>query len=330
MASRNLHLPLLVLVIGLFLLPIPHPAEAQGSSSAELIDAVNALRASQGLTPLQPNSILMGTAQAQANYMASIGQVTHTGPGGTSPKDRAIAAGYGGGATIFISENIQEGMNLSAAQAVQNWTGDAPHWNTMMGASYRDIGAGVATAGSAVYYVIDVGYVAGSAPASTTGSNAAAGAPLPTAIPLAPLVTATPNSDGSLVHVVGYGQTLVTIALAYGVKVDDIRQLNGLPAASTLIYPGQKLIIRKASPATATATITDTPLPATATPTATRRPRTPTPTPTRTLTPTATRPPLIPGMDDPVVQRRALGITLVVVCTVGLVVVGVSSVRSRA
>jgi hypothetical protein len=306
------------------------PAHAQGSSAYDVIDAVNALRASQGLGPLKVNSILMGTAQGQSDYQASIGEVTHTGPGGTRPRDRAMAAGYGGGATVFISENIMGGINLSAQAAVQAWTGDSPHWNTMMGANYQDIGAGVATSGTFVYYTIDVGYVAGHAASNpTSATNFPAGTPLPTAAPIMPVITATPGADGAIIHVVEYGQTLISIALAYGVKVDDIRTLNGLPAGSTLIYPSEKLVIRKSIPATATATITRTPLPPTVTPTATLKPRTATPTATVTPTPTPTRKPLIPGMQDPAKQRRAMGIGLIVLCAFGLVAVGVFSLRSK-
>lgn len=60
---------------------------------------------------------------------------------------------------------------------------------------------------------------------------------------IAPIVTATPRSDGSLVHVVGFGQSLTEIAKAYGVTVSEIQRLNGLPPDASTLYSGQKLLI---------------------------------------------------------------------------------------
>ena len=61
-----------------------------------------------------------------------------------------------------------------------------------------------------------------------------------------PLTTTTPNPNGSIVHLVGYGQSLWSIAIAYGVKIDEIRTQNGLATDSTDIYAGQKLVIHPA------------------------------------------------------------------------------------
>lgn len=91
------------------------------------------------------------------------------------------------------------------------------------------------------------------------------------------IVTSTPNSDGSIVHVVQTGESLISIAEAYGVSVEEIKVLNNL--SSDEIFAGDTLIIRPAATVTptgtATATATNTPEP-----TSTRRPtRTPTKTP---------------------------------------------------
>lgn len=59
-----------------------------------------------------------------------------------------------------------------------------------------------------------------------------------------PLVTMTVRPNGCMVHVVGAGQTLWAIALAYEVKVDDIRKLNNMGAEEVTIYPGETLVIR--------------------------------------------------------------------------------------
>lgn len=214
-------------------------AHAQAGSAYDLIAAVNQLRQSYGLPPYQINSALMAAAQSHSEYQASIGSITHTGAGGTRPRDRAIAFGYGGGATVFVSENIAGGTNLSYQGAVRMWQGDSLHMNTMIGENYRDAGAGVATAGGMVYYTLDVGYVAGSAGSGSSSTSQ----PLGTSIVFYPVVVSTPRPDGSIVHVVQPGQTLWTIAASYKVGLEELIKLNNLTNAAW-IYPGDKILIR--------------------------------------------------------------------------------------
>jgi hypothetical protein len=268
--KRNLsRLWMVGVIILLVLLGDSGQSTAQAGDPYSLIDAVNNLRAANGLPAYQVDGILMSIAQAHSDYQASIGQVTHTGPGGTHPRDRAAAAGYGGGGTFFISENIAGGTDLSVDGAISMWLGDDPHIQTMLGANYKDIGAGVAVANGFVYYTIDVAYVAGGSSYIPVG---------PTAIPIYVVQTATPNPDGSIIHTVQSGQTLIGIAKAYGVLVAEIKDLNNL--SSDDIYVGDRLIIQLASTPGPTSTAT-----ATSTPT---RSATPTHRPTRTATPSAT------------------------------------------
>jgi len=254
-------------------------------SGRELVDLVNQLRAAKGLTPYKVNKALMASAQAHSDYQAEIGQVTHSGQGGSRPRDRAIAFGYGGGGTVYISENIAGGMNLSASEAVQSWQGDSLHMNTMLGANYTDAGGGMAESNGRVYYTLDVGYVAGAAAqpssrGSSSGSSGTASTPAATIAVIFPVKVATPRPDGSILHEVKQGQALWNIATAYKVKLADLLALNGLTEQS-LIYPGDKLLVRPAQ-ATTTPTASEAP---TSTVTPTRKPR-----PTRTPTSLAATP----------------------------------------
>ena len=272
----------LYLVFGMILLALfgkPAPGSAQAGDPYSLIDAVNGLRAANGLPSYQTNGILMYIAQAHSDYQAAIGQVTHTGAGGTRPRDRAAAAGYGGGATFFISENICGGTDQSIEQTIICWSQDDAHLNTMLGPNYQDIGAGVSVSNGFVYYTIDVAYVAGGSNYSPPAAITPGG---PTAIPVYLVQTATPKPDGSITHTVLSGQTLIGIALAYGVTVNEIKQLNYL--TSDVIYEGDKLIIRLAGTPDPTATPTATTTP-TRVATATRKP---TRTPTSSVTPVVT------------------------------------------
>jgi LysM repeat protein len=91
--------------------------------------------------------------------------------------------------------------------------------------------------------------------------------------------TATPNPDGSVVHTIQAGQTLIGIATVYKVELNELLKLNGLTMQS-VIQPGDKILV-KAATATPTPTVTETLTPEPATLTATT---TPSPTPTKEIT----------------------------------------------
>jgi LysM repeat protein len=275
MKRRTIYIGAIVgIIVLLVMLGSTRRSTAQAGDPYALIDAINNLRIGNGLPPYEINNTLMSIAQSHSNYQASIGQVTHIGAGGTRPRDRAAAAGYGGGATFFISENIAGGTDLSVDGAVSMWLGDDPHIQTMLSPNYQEIGAGVAEADGFVYYTIDAAYVAGgnySPPATVRPGG-------PTALPYYAVQTTTPNSDGSLVHTVMAGQNLTLIAKAYGLTVVELKKLNNM--TNDALYVGDILIIRLGN----TPGPTDTPSP-TGTPT---RAATATRKPTRTSTPTAT------------------------------------------
>ena len=239
-----------------FSFPVSSKADAYFSpryvdSAYDLVNAVNALRASYGLTPYTISSILMYTAQAQADFMAANGTVTHSGPGGIGVTDRLLAAGYplAGDLSLggFRSENITGGSeNMSAQAAVNQWTGDAPHLNTMISPDLTEIGAGVAVANGRVYYVIDC------ARPTTAGTSRTLITPVGggTAVPageapiqqIQALVVSTPNPEGKVIHEVKYGQSLWQVAISYETTIEEIKRLNNL--SGNEIYPGEKLLVK--------------------------------------------------------------------------------------
>lgn len=225
----------------------PQILPALQSSANDLIAEVNALRAANGLPPYTVNSILMQVAQDQANYMAATGQVAHR-PGLTQ---RLLNAGYPLAGDLsqggFRAENITGGK--TAAQAVQGWTGDALHLNTMLSPNLTEIGAGVAKVGDRYYMVIDCA-------SPTTGGVPQAFTPNPDASStesfapsdfIVPITVSTPDENGMVYHEVQYGQSLWAIAIEYGVKIDEIRALNSL-GPGTEIYQGDRLLVRRDAP----------------------------------------------------------------------------------
>jgi uncharacterized protein YkwD len=253
------------------------------STASDLINDVNNLRATYGLAPYRTNSILMDVAQAQAVYLVSIGTITHTGPDGSRPYQRALAAGYlvAGDLSLggWFAENLTAGVGQTANDAVNIWMGDDPHKNTMLSGTLQDAGAGVGITGNSYYYVLDAGLSTGGTPVAYTPP-----APFYSSTPT--IIPNTPNADGSIIHIVQPGDTLGSIYMAYNVPIANLLKLNGLSLKST-IYPNQKIIIRMAFTATPTQpTYTPTILPtitswptSTSTSTATLVPPTPTPSP---------------------------------------------------
>jgi LysM repeat protein len=107
--------------------------------------------------------------------------------------------------------------------------------------------------------------------------------PIPTVEVIIPVEVATPQPDGSIIHIVQQGQALLHIATAYEVDLSELLTLNGL-TSEAVIFPGDELIIKPAdsTPTSTQSTLESSPT-ATAKPSATSSPsRTPvvdTPTP---------------------------------------------------
>lgn len=229
------------------------PKNNTAGSAYDVIAGVNQIRAANGLAPLQVNAALMAAAQSHSQYQASIGQTTHIGSGGSDVKTRALAAGYGGGSDVSVIENIYGGMGATPARAVSWWQGDGPHLNTMVSTRHNEVGAGIATSGEMVFITLVVGAVNSGAPApanpgpAVSASPAAVGPAQPTAVAYFPVNIATPQPDGSLIHIVQPGQTLWTIAASYQVPLPDLLQLNGFTESST-IFPGDQVVVKPADP----------------------------------------------------------------------------------
>ena len=212
------------------------PVHAQAGSAADLIAQVNAYRISNGLEAYAVDGGLMSLAQSHSEYQASIQSCTHTRADGSGPGAYGISA-----------ENIACGMDLSVQGAVYTQWSDQLHTATMLGPETGMVGAGVATAGNSVYYTLAVKRLSGDftydAPVE---QNNASNESQPVANqPLSQVeATSTPNADGSIAHVVRYGDTLIDIATTYGISMADLISINKLDAANPAIFEKQVLLIR--------------------------------------------------------------------------------------
>ncbi|NTV36113.1 MAG: LysM peptidoglycan-binding domain-containing protein [Anaerolineaceae bacterium] len=313
-------------------LPVQAAPHAEAPSPYDLIADVNSLRAVYGLPALEVNGYLMSSSQSYASYLISSGQTGHYADG--TPDSRAANAGYPLKAGVDIQECwAAQYSNPNSSTAVYEQWNDDEHMAVMLHPNATSMGAGTAQGSDGrTIFILDVAVDFNSPPAK--------GTPLPTRNPndtpipgiatkstrqyINPVITSTPNPDGRVVHVVNPGEAVWSIASAYNIEIQDLIRMNNL-AATPVIFPGQKLVINPGPTITPTASATPTAGPPTATlrPTSTRLP----PRPTRTLSVTHTptpAPELEIGMN-----RRTIGLGLIVVCSIGLVIVFLSGLLGR-
>ncbi len=303
MPRRKLALLLLVFIAPLFSrrAALAQPLGETITTPQQLINAVNALRAARGLAPLAEHPALMQSAQAQANYMASTGIVTHERPGATYTQ-QLLALGFplAGDLSLggFRSENILSSGSPLVWDGVPAAWQDELHMNTMLSVNYTHIGAGIAQNGGMYYYAVDTAAATGS------GQMQEQAAQILTAVPeganitgasqyIIPVSVSTALPNGDVYHVVEYGQTLWAIAIQYNVKIKDLQALNNL-GESAVVQQGEKLLVMRGatqpapaipsptlesapSPTVAAATPFFIPTPILVSPTPTIAPPTPTP-----------------------------------------------------
>ena len=321
------------------------PVEAGDPTGYDLAAAVNAYRAANGYYQLNYNSLVASAAQAHAEWIVSTGQGGHTGAYGEDETVRVSWTGYGGGAEIHCDENWATTSSVEDAVYGYQWS-DWTHQEVMLnqwGNKFTDVGGGVAPTGNGSYvFILDVCKVVGQEYDGTLPDNSGSSdSSDPAAAPTADysnyvysVTAATPAADGSITHIVLSGQTLETIAKAYGVSVEKLRELNDMAADDSVIWVDQELVINPGTSAQETPTTEGN---ATAdpnaelTPSSTPEEPTATPRPTRTLLPdvaTAT-----PGEEEVAKSEslllRNLGVILVVVCGGGLAAFLVISSRVK-
>lgn len=238
----------------------PTPTLGAAPNPADIINAVNNLRLSYGLNALYAHPVLMQIAQEQASGIAS-GLPGHWRPNGMSLGQWMMSLGYplSGDLTQdgYRSENW--GPAMTAEGAIQMWLGDDLHTNTMLSQDRSDIGAGVAIGDGEFIVVIETALQTKSGQMQSNAGSILTGIPQTKAavnqmetqaaingvLPQysIPVVLNTPFPNGKVYHEVLYGQTLWSIAIAYGTTIKQIQGLNNLGGDTTL-YEGQVLLVR--------------------------------------------------------------------------------------
>ncbi len=258
------------------------PVQAQGITATDLINAVNALRAENGLAPYVVDETIMAYAQEHAEYSASIKVSTHTHSDGSSPLDSGYQENVAAGTVEFMTTDF----------ILNNVWADPVHGQTLTGYAGGAMGVGTALDGDGGIYIV-LNVLPGAAVSQPVQATAAVAETTPAVVNTQPVAASTtgPRSDTPIIHTVKSGEAMWSIAIQYGVTIAEIQQWNGYASGDTEIYVGQELKVYL--PVTPMPEMTDTPIP---TATATQPPATATAIPTATQIPTAT---LIPTPTPP-------------------------------
>ncbi|MCP4140857.1 MAG: LysM peptidoglycan-binding domain-containing protein [Chloroflexi bacterium] len=274
--SLALAIAFLLLIISLFL-PKATSAQTSAPTPEEIIQAVNALRISNGLHPLNTHPALVQVAQWEANAIAG-GAPGHTRPNGLTLGQWLISLGYPLAGDLSLDGYRSENWVAAktAEEAIQFWLGDGPHTNTMLSPDRSDIGAAVAVSDQ-IYIVIETALQTANGEMQTDAETilpAEDGASQNSLLPqyIMPVILSTARPDGDVLHKVQYGQSLWSIATAYHTTIEQIRAWNNL-GDDVSLTEGYLLLVQKGAtqPAppslTPTASATNLAKPSTITPT---------------------------------------------------------------
>lgn len=222
---RFVALQFLLLTTLLLLSPKPLSAQENGSAdettqiAARLLGVVNQARLQAGLAPMAAHPLLMQAAQSHAGDMASHRLFSHTGSDGSSVHMRTARLGYS--SSNGVSENwVTTG---SPDGAVAWWMNSYVHRNNILNPKWTEAGIGVQrdTANGLQIFVLVFG----------GGNNGGGSIQAPVIAAAAPVVA--PATAGKP-YVVQPGDTLLAIALRYGLTWQSVAASNGLSEQSLL------------------------------------------------------------------------------------------------
>lgn len=137
--------------------------QSQPQLAAEVVQLVNAHRASRGLAPLAVSTNLTRSADWKARHMAAYRYLAHNDPAPPVARtvgQRLAACGYGGGTW---GENIAYGYR-SPPEVVSAWLRSSGHRANIENRSFTAIGVGVAaTADGTLFWAQSFGVGTGTA-----------------------------------------------------------------------------------------------------------------------------------------------------------------------
>jgi uncharacterized protein YkwD len=208
-----------------------------GSLEQEFLKLINDYRAANGLNRLSMGQHIGAAAQHHSTDMANRNYLDHTTLGTSDgPPQRMIAHGYPANTTwwgenIYAGYGVQNGVDLSSAQAAFTWWKNSPGHNAnMLGSHYVEIGiARVSNPNSTYknYWTTDFGGVTDQAATLCGGTT-----PTPTPTPSP---TPNPNPTPGRLIIVGSSQSSNSNSARRAIDGDPTtvwRSITGAPASA--------------------------------------------------------------------------------------------------
>jgi uncharacterized protein YkwD len=119
---------------------LAEPLRDVGRLRTALLAAVNAARRAAGRPPLAGDPRLDAAAQAHADDMLARSYYAHQGTGGSTPRERVLAAGF---PAATVAENIAA-RHLTVDEAMAGWMASSDHRRNFLDPRFTSLGAGVA------------------------------------------------------------------------------------------------------------------------------------------------------------------------------------------
>ncbi|WP_240232305.1 CAP domain-containing protein [Devosia lacusdianchii] len=132
-------------------LPKAAASTPENLTDAEILTAINAVRAANGAPAWAYNPRLEDAARSQARLMAQKNTLSHDL--GTTLRERVTAAGYLGA----VGENVAKGYtNLQGA--IEGWMNSSGHRSTLLSSKFTEFGLAVARGpGGKLYWAMIAG-----------------------------------------------------------------------------------------------------------------------------------------------------------------------------
>jgi len=118
------------------------------SMAQRVLELTNQERANNGLSPLTWNSKLAQSGADHCQDMIDQNYFEHNSPSGSTPGDRATAAGYH---WMLIGENIAAGYSSPEA-VMEGWMNSPDHKKNILREEYKELGVGIRIGPNRRYY----------------------------------------------------------------------------------------------------------------------------------------------------------------------------------
>jgi uncharacterized protein YkwD len=120
-------------------------AENLGAVRAAIVCLHSAIRAERGMRPLGENSSLLRAAVAHSADMVSQRYFEHTGPSGTTMRDRLFGTYVRRSQAWTLGENIAwaTGSEATPANIMASWMASPGHRANILRRAYREVGVGI-------------------------------------------------------------------------------------------------------------------------------------------------------------------------------------------